>query len=65
LIGAVCSNSLALIFPVIIEYLVKTRGDNKMPMIHIIKNVLILCLAFVGFAAGLFATILGIIALYT
>jgi proton-coupled amino acid transporter len=65
LIGAVCSNSLALVFPVIIEYLVKTRGDSKMETIHIVKNVSILLLALIGFLSGGFEAIRGIIALYT
>lgn len=64
LIGAVCSNSLALVFPVIIEYLVMTRGDSKMPLFHIIKNLLILGLALIGFLSGGYQSILGIIALY-
>lgn len=64
LIGAVCSNSLALVFPVIIEYLVMTRGDNKMSWFHIIKNLLILGLALIGFLSGGYQSILGIIALY-
>ena len=65
LIGAICSNSLALVFPVIIEYLVMTRGDNKMSWFHTIKNILILALALVGFISGGYQSILGIIALYT
>lgn len=65
LIGAVCSNALALVFPVIIEFLVDTRGDNKMALPHIIKNVLILLLAFVGFLSGGYVSIRGIIDLYT
>lgn len=64
LIGAVCSNSLALVFPVIIEYLVKTRGDNRMSLFHAIKNILILLLAIVGFLSGGYESIRGIIALY-
>ncbi|KAG5684508.1 hypothetical protein PVAND_013737 [Polypedilum vanderplanki] len=65
LIGAVCSNSLALVFPVIIEYLVKTRGEDKMKPIHIVKNIFILLLAVIGFLSGGFEAIRGIIALYT
>lgn len=64
LIGAVCSNSLALVFPVIIEYLVMTRGDNKMSWFHIIKNLSVLGLALIGFLSGGYQSILGIIALY-
>lgn len=64
LIGAVCSNSLALVFPVIIEYLVLTRGDNKMPPFDAIKNILILTLAVIGFLSGGYISILGIIDLY-
>lgn len=64
MIGAICSNSLALVFPVIIEYLVMTRGDDKMPLFHIIKNILILCLALIGFLSGGYESVLGIIDLY-
>ena len=65
LIGAICSNSLALVFPVIIEYLVMTRGDNKMSWFHTIKNLLILGLALIGFLSGGYQSISGIIDMYT
>jgi solute carrier family 36 (proton-coupled amino acid transporter) len=64
IIGAVCSNSLALVFPVIIEFLVMTRGDQKMSLLHSIKNILILLLALIGFISGAFESIRGIINLY-
>lgn len=64
LIGAICSNSLALVFPVIIEYLVATRGDSKMQTLDVIKNILILLLAIVGFLSGGYESVRGIIGLY-
>lgn len=65
IIGAICSNSLALVFPVFIEYLVKTRGDNRMSTFDSIKNVLILVLAVCGFLSGGYEGVLGIIDLYS
>lgn len=64
IIGAICSNSLALVFPVFIEYLVKTRGDNRMSTFDSIKNVLILLLAVCGFLSGGYEGVLGVIELY-
>ncbi|CRK91300.1 CLUMA_CG004977, isoform A [Clunio marinus] len=51
LIGAVCSNSLALLFPVLIEYLVVTRDNKSMTGIFMAKNGFILFMALVGFAS--------------
>jgi solute carrier family 36 (proton-coupled amino acid transporter) len=52
LIGAVCSTSLALVFPTIIEYLVVTRDDGSIGFLNRLKMVLILLLAIVGFLSG-------------
>lgn len=64
IIGAVCSNSLALVFPVFIEYLVKTRGDNRMSIFDSIKNILLLLLAVCGFLSGGYEGVLGVVELY-
>ena len=64
LIGAVCSTSLALVFPVVIEYLVLTRHDESVGLLVVIKNILILCLAAVGFVSGGYESIRQIIKLY-
>jgi hypothetical protein len=47
------------------EFLVRTRGENKMGWLHGTKNVLILGLATIGFITGGYESIRGIIALYT
>lgn len=65
LIGAVCSTSLALVFPVIIEYLVITRNDESVSSVIVIKNVLILILAAVGFASGGYESVRQIAQLYS
>lgn len=64
LIGAVCSTSLALVFPVMIEYLVMTRNGEPLGTIVFIKNNLLLCLAAVGFLSGGYESIRQIIQLY-
>lgn len=63
LIGAICSNSLALLFPVLIEYLVETR-DKSMSRIFMAKNGFILLLACVGFISGGYESVKQIIDLY-
>lgn len=65
LIGAVCSTSLALVFPVLIEYLVMTRHDESVGSLIVIRNTLILCLAAVGFVSGGFESIRQIMQLYS
>lgn len=65
LIGAVCSTSLALVFPVVIEYLVLSRNSKPLNFVITIKNVLILFLATVGFLSGGYESITQIIKLYS
>lgn len=64
LIGAICSNSLALLFPVLIEYLVVTRDNKSMSGVFMAKNGLILLLAVVGFASGGYESVKQIIDMY-
>lgn len=64
LIGAVCSTSLALVFPVVIEYLVITRHDKSVGLLTVIKNILIISLALVGFLSGGYESIRQIVQLY-
>lgn len=64
LIGAVCSTSLALVFPMIIEYLVITRDDKSLSFIIVVKNALLLFLSVVGFLSGGYESIRQIIQLY-
>ena len=64
LIGAICSNSLALLFPVLIEFLVETRNNNSMSKTFLAKNLFILILAIVGFVSGGYESVKQIIDLY-
>lgn len=64
LIGAICSNSLALLFPVLIEYLVETRDNKPMSGIFMAKNGFILLLAIIGFVSGGYESVKQIIDLY-
>lgn len=64
LIGAICSNSLALLFPVLIEYLVVTRDNKPMTGIFMAKNGFILLLAIIGFVSGGYESVKQIIDLY-
>jgi solute carrier family 36 (proton-coupled amino acid transporter) len=64
LIGAVCSTSLALVFPVLIEHLVITRNCKSPSVIVVFKNSLILLLAVVVFLSGGYESISGIIKIY-
>lgn len=64
LIGAVCSTSLALVFPVIIEYLVLTRNNKSLSNVIVIKNAFLLFLAAVGFISGGYESIRQITKLY-
>lgn len=64
LIGAVCSTSLALVFPVIIECLVITRNGASMSCTLVIKNIFIIFLASVGFISGGYESIRQITQLY-
>lgn len=65
LIGAVCSTSLALVFPVIIEYLVLSRNGEPVSTSIVIRNILILLFATVGFLSGGYESTRLIIKLYT
>lgn len=64
LIGAICSNSLALLFPVIIEFLVATRNNKPMTGVFMAKNGFILLLALIGFVSGGYESVKQIIELY-
>lgn len=63
-IGAICSNSLALLFPVLIEFLVATRDNKPMTGVFMAKNGLILLLAIIGFVSGGYESVKQIIDLY-
>jgi len=64
LIGAICSNSLALLFPVLIEFLCATRDNKPMSGLFMARNGFILLLALCGFASGGYESVKQIIALY-
>jgi solute carrier family 36 (proton-coupled amino acid transporter) len=64
LIGAICSNSLALLFPVLIEYLCATRDSKPMTGLFMAKNGFVLLLAVCGFASGGYESVKQIIELY-
>ncbi|XP_037937739.1 proton-coupled amino acid transporter 1 [Teleopsis dalmanni] len=62
LIGALCSTALALVFPPMIELLIKPDNGNKGPgCALLIKNVLILILSLLGFATGTYESLNQII----
>lgn len=62
-IGAICSNSLALLFPIMIEFLCFTR-DKPMTGLFMAKNGSLLLLAIIGFVTGGYSAIGEIINLY-
>lgn len=64
LIGAVCSTSLALVFPVLIEYLVATRNGAPIRFASGSRMLFILMLGVAGFISGGFESIKQIIELY-
>jgi solute carrier family 36 (proton-coupled amino acid transporter) len=64
LIGAICSTSLALVFPVMIELLVITRNDESPAPAVLIKDFLILLLAIIGFFSGGYESLRLIVKLY-
>jgi solute carrier family 36 (proton-coupled amino acid transporter) len=64
LIGAICSTSLALVFPVMIELLVITRNDESPAPAVLIKDCLILLLAIIGFFSGGYESLRLIVKLY-
>uniref|UniRef100_A0A182Q5S5 Amino acid transporter transmembrane domain-containing protein n=1 Tax=Anopheles farauti TaxID=69004 RepID=A0A182Q5S5_9DIPT len=59
LIGAFCSSSLALMFPPLIELIVAWTNDN-LSFWMVAKNVVILLLAFLGFATGTYESMSAI-----
>lgn len=63
LIGAFASTSLALVFPVLIELIVKADYGIS-PWIWL-KSVFILILAFLGFFLGTYENLVHIIKLYS
>lgn len=64
LIGAVCSTSLALVFPLLIEYFVLTRNDKSLDFSTLVKNILLLSFAIVGFLSGGYESLRQIVKLY-
>ncbi|XP_036319994.1 proton-coupled amino acid transporter 1-like [Rhagoletis pomonella] len=61
LIGSLCSTALALVFPPMIELLMK-RDDNKGPGVWLFtKNILILVLALMGFSTGTYESLSQIV----
>ncbi|XP_055911952.1 proton-coupled amino acid transporter 1 [Eupeodes corollae] len=61
LIGALCSTALALVFPPLIELIVRTE-NSKGPGVQIFaKNIFILILALLGFSTGTYESISAII----
>lgn len=52
LIGAVCSTILALVLPPIMEFIIMPCDNNSNRFWIIIKNSVILILAFLGFLTG-------------
>uniref|UniRef100_W8BB83 Proton-coupled amino acid transporter 1 n=1 Tax=Ceratitis capitata TaxID=7213 RepID=W8BB83_CERCA len=61
LIGALCSTALALVFPPMIELLIK-RDDNKGPGVWLFtKNIVILILALLGFSTGTYESLSQIV----
>uniref|UniRef100_A0A034V2Q5 Proton-coupled amino acid transporter 1 n=1 Tax=Bactrocera dorsalis TaxID=27457 RepID=A0A034V2Q5_BACDO len=61
LIGALCSTALALVFPPMIELLIK-RDDNKGPGVWLFtKNIVILILALMGFSTGTYESLSQIV----
>lgn len=61
LIGALCSTALALVFPPMIELLIK-RDDNKGPGVWLFtKNIVILLLALLGFSTGTYESLSQIV----
>ncbi|CAO1412560.1 unnamed protein product [Diamesa hyperborea] len=61
LIGAVACTVLALVFPPILEFAVKSIGDDKIGYFVLVKNCIILFLAAVGFLTGVYEAIKNIV----
>ncbi|XP_050068675.1 proton-coupled amino acid transporter-like protein CG1139 [Anopheles maculipalpis] len=59
LIGAFCSSSLALMFPPVIELIVAWT-NGKLTIWLVLKNVVILLLALLGFATGTYESVLAL-----
>ncbi|CAO1388535.1 unnamed protein product [Diamesa tonsa] len=64
LIGSVCSTVLALVFPPILEYIVILSEGKKIHWLILIKNLVILTLAVLGFVTGGYESIKSIIKEY-
>lgn len=63
MIGAICSTSLALVFPAIIEISVNTI-NRSLTRREAFKSISVLSLALIGIICGVYQTINGIIDLY-
>lgn len=61
LIGAVACTVLALVFPPILEFAVKSIGDNKISYFVLVKNCIILFFAAVGCLTGGYEAIKNIV----
>jgi solute carrier family 36 (proton-coupled amino acid transporter) len=64
MIGAVCSTTLALIFPVVINYFVITKDNNSMGTCDKFKSLSVLLLALVSFLSGGYESICRIVDIY-
>lgn len=63
MIGAICSPSLAFVFPVIINISIKT-AESKINLREMIKNAAILSLAIIAVLSGIYESIKEIEKLY-
>lgn len=63
MIGAVCSTSLSLVFPIIMELSLKT-ADDSLTRRDFLKILSISTLTFIGIISGGYESINGIIKLY-
>ena len=64
LIGSVCSTVLALVFPPVLEFIVLLSEGKKIHWFILIKNLVILTLAVLGFVTGGYESIKSIIKQY-
>ncbi|XP_060064424.1 proton-coupled amino acid transporter 1-like [Ylistrum balloti] len=61
LVGSLASSSLALMFPPLIEIITYSAEGERLSVISVIKNLLIILLGIVGFATGTFSAMQEII----
>lgn len=62
LIGSLCSTALALVFPPIIDIIIKRDVASKsLKYVIYLKNAIILVLSLMGFAAGTYESLSQII----